>query len=309
MNDFPYTFDDRNFYNGPGYRAGRHALLSVGRPSNVPDPTSVDVYTTLLTRWRQRLLFLKTAKWAVVSTSRALVYARNCVPFGVELTSGTDVGRPCHRLRVCPWCYAREVVYEAYRSIEYAVYGDGPEKRLNGALYSVVRAWTYPKDVDPGNLIDAATKSRWDDLNQAFTSSIGGLVVLTLSPDKDGIRLRRSTIGMVSGKKDFKPETGAAYAACETLTKSNIASLVSRVLPYPAGLMFGDAGLTVSILNACAGRSRPIVSAAGFFKNRSRRKSNTKESQHGKEVHSPDAGGDRSSQEGEGMASPDGVDS
>ena len=221
--------------------------------------------------WRLRAAKLGHEGWVRAQAGTGLQYLRNCPPFGVSYGS-TDRSRKCSCRRVCPNCYARETVEEAYKSVEWAFYMKSSKPVVIYDLVAVRKSWTF--DVPLGKVFEAVKEQRHVYRNK-FKKPIGSIVVSTIEPAATGWKVQLSTI-VAADLKD-EPDLGDAASKrlpVDGMTKRKLAMAVGWALRYPLGMMYGDVTRTAGLLQALSkggARVRQYVSS-GAMKNKNNRR-------------------------------------
>lgn len=169
-------------------RAGRFALQKLyGRKVTTPDGVAAMV-PALQKRWRWYVNHLEAGKFRPMDKKSKKYYMLMCPPFGLAPAPGTDplkveAQQPCSHPLVCPFCYVRMYVFNAYDRVRAAM---SWEKKNTRTLFATMR--TYQADVD-GDRVAAATRVVWGIVNgparrtefDAF-SGLGGVVMHNLRP-------------------------------------------------------------------------------------------------------------------------------
>lgn len=122
------------------YRAMHHAVLTpvLGNGWRAQARYGVcDALDKLRDLWAIRIQGLQAAGWEPAESRLAYTYLLNCPPFGVK-TDRMDA-RSCKRSLICPFCYARNIVFEAFIYLEQVLYGTTdprtPDGHIRRSLY------------------------------------------------------------------------------------------------------------------------------------------------------------------------------
>lgn len=210
---------------------------SVSRP-----PTNNDLF---LLRWRnERFRQLSALGVAWFPTELKLSYAYNCPPFASDGVRG----RPCHRSRVCPFCYARDRVYAPLSRVA---------KFLDGRDFKGLRlvTWTETRST-PFTVASASAllKTFDSDRKSAVQRLRPELAVVSHAfrgtKDKKTLELVRTGLAVVSG--GVPPLPGVRDYA---VSYANVARVAPGVLGYPAWMLRGDPGRVAWVLQEL-GRAR-----------------------------------------------------
>jgi hypothetical protein len=330
MNDFNYVIDPGLVYQGVGHRACRRAVLwplvlAAAKAAKRRDPDAADVdprdvaggYAALLKLWRARLVALAAAGWrATKSTLRVdgngaevgstadlrFTYLRNCPPFGVRLATR---GHACHRPRACPLCFAREVVLEAFKTVEWAFFTGDPFPDGNGGggrrgarpcvlprtrLVALRRTFELPLPEQGGRpvaaWVAAAGRHRGNELAAVAGVARGGASLVTVEPGGRGLlRAVRATVLALPVDAPLDALADRRSTVLRTfdppLTTAALARAVGWAFRYPTGMALGNASVAAEILNAAAATRSRMLTTTGVMRNRQVRRT-------------ADGGGDRS---------------
>lgn len=215
--------------------------------------------------WISRLMELRKLDPETVPDDDSLIFARNCPP-SFALTN--ERARPCQKIRICPFCWARSVS-SMFKRIATVLYGTNLRVCLDAETRKVVEC--HPLGVDLYELIDEDWMSpdvaietvirghskRLQNWYREFRSAgIGGLSRTSFSPvSVDGYEIKSRSLIMVpvgTPKKRLPPLCGAAdYKVTKyPVNQRELAAAVGRTLQYPAGLLTGNAGLVMNLLAA-----------------------------------------------------------
>jgi len=303
------TFRDARFganmihFNGFPWKTMRTLCLY---PITGQTSTLGDAINSLYSQWRARLYALRQAGWSTLTdgtryrdtnTDVGMVRMRtmrNCVPFGGRVHR--EFRFTCQKLRICPMCYARQVVLDAWNDFQDVFKTlSRLDDKFMVASYST-KDWLLDDSPVANNehknadwaVRKARDGSTWDlrDLKKIKLFAEGARVNVTLEPVADQpmtVRMRRGTLAIC---RRVDPE------AMEHVVR-NLLNLSARqgdmirenrivhVYPigkgehlhqalvsafhYPLGMLRGDAGMAAQLLNsmqACRARlsfSRGVV--------------------------------------------------
>jgi hypothetical protein len=185
-------------------------------------------------------------------------YGRNCPPFGIKPSAfvsasidGPRRAHPCHRVRFCPSCWAREVVRESFVHFEYAFNLIG-RKNLDGLQLVAVRRPLIISDglFRSGSAI-AAARSGFADFRPRFLlGSRSRLAYDVIGEDLFSctcctLSLVPQTVRLPSG--DGR-EVRKAALGDENQDDRSLAKMLGWCFSYPPGLMYGDAATQAHLM-------------------------------------------------------------
>jgi hypothetical protein len=228
--------------------------------------------------WRLRATKLGHAGWVRGQAGTGLQYLRNCPPFGVSYGT-SNRARKCNCRRICPSCYARETVEEAYKSVEWAFYMKSTKPVVVYDLVLIRKSWTFTSSLP--KIFEAVKKQR-HVYRDKFDQPVGSIIVSTIEPVEEGWKVQLSTIVAVAPSD--KPDLGDADSkrlSPDGMTKRKLAMAVGWALRYPLGMMYGDVTRTAQLivaLSANKGAVRQYVSS-GAMKNQNIRRMEFREHQ------------------------------
>ena len=264
------TFPILKVYRGCCFDAVRAAALypltgcpeptrSPGELAESYDSRDGKLYDKLRKMWHGQLHQFAGAGWFNRKSDGTvdllqLTYASNCPPFGVRCDTKA---RSCHRVRLCPFCYARDILYPAARAVELVSKILTMEKKAEEFVFLGMltkRDFSFA-DRTPAEWVSEASKSVWWLYNKLKATGpvYGAISDVVLSPGRaeGSLFFRRGTIAIV--RKD-KKVTGLS-ANTKTVPASDTSEavkLVGSCFQYPVGQMRGDPAVTVALLQAMA---------------------------------------------------------
>ena len=259
MSDF--RFDFTALLSSYHWQAARAAVL---RPLSQPPPRNtaelVSAHQQALASWRMRLIALRDAGWLrlavpadlTVDVPLTLQYFRNCPPFGIPIKT---ISQPCRQVRVCPWCYGRDIVIKAYQAIEWiAFHTDFQEAGLQ-----LVTSTFAKKDCPlPGDNLRLwaldLRKHNWREADKLSgkAAGLGAIVCSVFYPGtvEGTISFRRVAFSLLPAWAEpvlFKgPSTQTTVLPLTT--RKELQRQVARALSYPPGLLRDSAATMVRIL-------------------------------------------------------------
>jgi hypothetical protein len=282
--DFTFDIRDDTIYNGFAHRACRSAVLwplVCARPGEAR-PSVPDAYARLQGQWRQRVRVLKQSGWSVLNATAKdnhenskLQWFRNCPPFGVEPSVRARV---CHRIRVCPMCYAREVVAETYRALEFACWRAVVSSADRGQLKLVAVKRTFrdrplsTRSLEEyvEHMTSGGLRSDYKRLKDAGVRVLAARSGMTVEPGQTPatVTIVRGTLAVIPTGCDL-PGFGEAakIRQCEVI-RADLANLVGWCFPYPRGMLRGDPDLTREILDVTAQKRAKLVASFDAADNR-----------------------------------------
>lgn len=226
--------------------------------------------------WRARLASLREAGWPPVRESADFKYMVNCPPFGV-FTDRPKM-RTCKRAAVCPFCYARLYVFEAYTYLEQVLYGttdpyEPGTKKNRRPLFDdhVLLDYRFAADVRSANwgrggvLSDACprTKAYMRKYRAAEARALKPLAAAVLhrvAPDRDADKLVVYKGGVALTKASaMPPPLAELYGrprcrwAVTRADKKGLYEALGRAFAYPRYLMTGPADVVAAVLVGMAG--------------------------------------------------------
>lgn len=255
----------------PNNLAQRYALADILAPSDCPDPAAfvrnASNAATGLQRaarlWRDRVLQLQSHGARMFSTDAVVNNALRC-PSLVE----PDTTRifACHLLRICPFCWARELTLDLYARLARALEPCGGD----ASLFSTTGCQVPQLDIveghlsqlavcqDAGELIDDLSASLNGFRNAFGLHSAGSFLLATVEPRGDQLLIRKRLVAMIAPEvKICVPDTeNEKYfrwrcAGEERYSGTTLPEIVGRVTAYPAGLLLDDdVAATTALLDA-----------------------------------------------------------
>lgn len=295
-----YPIKSTAVYRGAGHDACRRAVLwpivgrylqGQARRSGVDynKPKLPEAYPALHEAWRRRIQTLAANGWAAAKASpnfggnrkedkRSAGYRyvclTNCPPFSVAVPSPR--GTPCQQARVCPMCYARRVVMELYKAVEWAFFGDtGRAVRGKTRLVAVRRTFdVLESELGLEGWLERMRRQRMADVNRVERER-GHAVLMTLEPGTDvRLRLRRTSFVIVPKGVDLdgiEKDGKKKVLEPDEVTREEIGRLVAWGAAYPTGMMFGDAKRAAEICNLTAELRARMFVPTGLLRNKQSR--------------------------------------
>jgi hypothetical protein len=278
-----YDLDMTAVHSGHQYDAARIAvftpLFGPWRGRRV-----VDLLRQTQSRYRARLsryhdlLNREPNPKELLAHARELQYARNCPPFGVTLDRWP---RPCNRQFICPFCWARRIVYEVYLRLERVLY-EPPEEGPDRDDPAVGDARWRPRVPPEGRIVHVVETRRlynkehpevWDAgwVARAVAGavrvtrearerragleglgpSLGSMVLHTFSPTRSDLVFRRHTLALLRQPVVLPPVERPPWAVvrCQKpVSRANLAQLVGRACAFPPGMLSGDPAHGLAVL-------------------------------------------------------------
>jgi len=208
----------------------------------------------VLALWRFRCLELHREGYPMFAGVK-FQYARNCPPAGVVTSpdGGVRKLKRCGHSAVCPWCWSRLVVRRTFDQVVETLSGLGETyDRASPGLsrYKLVATSLGGVDRDAKgqprarlNLLDATMRRS----KRRFEKVAAGMAMLSVvAPSKSGWAY--STRFLVLVPRDYPTKDGAVEYAL--LTRRAVARAVARFARYPKGVLTGDLGRTMRLLEA-----------------------------------------------------------
>jgi hypothetical protein len=241
--DFHYEFAGK--YKGQAAVVLRLALLRKTSAEAVERGTR-----RLLYLWRKRVLDLARAGWKPAAGVRCQ-YLRNCPPSVCLVTAGGRArALPCHRSKVCPWCWGREVCLSVYAPVADAA-RHVPDWRLYS---STATAWSS----DPAALWDGASAVAMA-LRRKLPRDAGLARVIAVWPAREGgFRLSLRLLALSP-----TPPSGKWHVA----RPNRCIVAVAHLARYPSAFLFCDPGAHAAALDAVDGR-RSLALSGSFVSRR-----------------------------------------
>ena len=271
--DFAYPVTVPDLFTAQAYEAARRAVLVPAGRRHGQVFSYPAAYAAVLSSWRLRLAILRNQGWDVLNRGRvyqgepglmSLQYLRNCLPFGARFQK--PIGARCHRLRICPWCYGREVVIEAFRAAEWVLTNALPRRKQQQQLQLVGMRRQF-KDRPISDLPDWKTwlaethKSFWVDYRAAIDADVtvvGAVLNATIAPGSvpHSVTVTRGAVMLVpAATAPWKHGPELKVSPFKSFTKASVVGLLAAAFPYPAGMLYGDPATAVAILQAAAART------------------------------------------------------
>lgn len=270
MPDFNFEITEQDLLSGAGHHACRLAVLW---PLSFVQPKLTASIKALQDKWRVRLCVLQRHGWSPIAVQGAKVgetfsdkdpayiaachklqYLRNCPPFGVK---PKVQARRCKRMRVCPMCYARDIVFNAYQSAEWLLHRTAIGCEHGKDLQAVVirKEVVRPARMLTSKGMRAAGQNLLYDYDLVKAIAWGGFANITIEPAKDpaNVLIRRSTLIILpatnmAAQSEWVDHPEIRFAI--NPNRQDLGKLVGWGFPYPTGMITGDPALTVKILDA-----------------------------------------------------------
>ena len=200
-------------------------------------------------QWRHRLMSLREAGWAGLDNRHVLTHMRNCPPFGV-LTDSPRM-QTCNRLRMCPFCWGREVIKVYSRTSRLLwlprEFGQRRAERRKGTrllAFRYQRAWPRTKvgsSIEYLSELVRRERNRETDqvCEKGSQSPLGSYVfhVINIYP-KHVVFQRRGLIVTKSRKRPAKTKgLLLKRPLIRNFTRDQLAECIASVCRYPAHQM------------------------------------------------------------------------
>lgn len=184
--------------------------------------------------WYRRLATLRAAGWKAVQEHWPLAFMRNCPPFGV--LTGTRV-RPCHRVKLCPFCWGRFAMDTFLRASRLLYLGRDTVQGIR--VIEFCRTYRFPHVTGSTiQILDTICRERNAELRQfrvkGQAGMVGSLVLYTLELHKDETVLKRRGLVITMSNEELLPEEGLRVKAHKMPNRRRLAAIVGRVCRYPA---------------------------------------------------------------------------
>jgi hypothetical protein len=266
---FDYTVTQSDLgTTGPPARCSRNAVLwplASGEARRKRD--TCQAYSDLVSRWRARLRSLSRGGWSVVATDQDLITALNCPPFSVVVPAR---GFTCQRSRVCPMCYARNLIMPVFDAIAWALI-ENQQSAIKLVVTRTEQTRDFTQTQELVDYIAALDSLRNADLQDFTTDSMGSITAYNVAPgiNPGNVSVVWSTFVAVPLRSKVSEDSDILRTVTASeLTYRQLGSLVSWSLGYPRGLMFGDAYMAVQIANAFTANKSRHYACRGMFRNR-----------------------------------------
>lgn len=202
--------------------------------------------------WRLRLLHLSRVGLEGFEKGINLQCLRNCPP--VACTTEFK-SRLCTKSRVCPFCWAREIVVHAAKSVFNSWYYD--KEPLSRDSLDIYRTRHFAEFESIDEALDYAKATRMRGINKRRTE--GGFVVVKIAPVDSGIRV--ATLALFAVKKGTVPKSD------ETLTVTFLGQLNRKDMARHIGEV---ASISQYLAEAEPKRVKEVVEAISGFRRFSR---------------------------------------
>jgi hypothetical protein len=259
-----------------GARTARYAvlrpILNCMKKTPLLKLPLLDQHDHLQKMWRSRVVRLASGGWRRAQ-GKNLQYLRNCPPVGVWLETRP---RLCRCRRICPSCYARCTVAEAYKAARWAFFGPTDKCYLDRDLIAVRSSWVL---AEPLKHVLTVLKDKGADVHRGRLETTkkrhpGSIVIRTVEPVKEGWKIQvRTLLAVPTGQEvDMGQKSQVKRLAKEKVTGKELSKLVGWATRYPLGMMFGDADRTAGLLNEVATRGwASQLVMTGMFRNAGQR--------------------------------------
>lgn len=288
-NDFAYELTPDDVHHSRQVKACRNAVLwrLLPRADRLYTPAAtVEAMATLRRMWYARLWKLQDAGWAPARVGpegeprrySRMQFLRNCPPFGVAYNR---TARCCHRIRVCPFCFAREIVGEAYAAMHYAMHRpDCPPARLLALRVEVTLPIREPAVV-AARVTEAAKSLSKFHASIASTLDnprrvMGSRIFASVSPHPStaNVLLVQQACLMLVREGQPPPaslnteqknkKTQVRYTPA---TDDSLLNHVGWCMAYPVGMLRGDAAVARMILDTATASKLRMQQATGVCNN------------------------------------------
>ena len=231
------------------FLAARYAIHPLyDAPLNSPDK-ALAMMGALRKRWRRMAKLLFDAKWRGLlmhgePSPLKLTYMMNCPPFGMRLPEDEEERSPqrrcCHRRSICPFCYCRDYVINAFDRLV------GPATQKGREL------WEFREIIRIKTRSDTTLAETTKKIKEIIVGSgrrqqhdmlrpkpVGGIVFHRVRPQRDGEKLTgfdvyRSTLAVVEAGTELRLAKRSTIRLHRDCTKANLARVVGRCFSYPS---------------------------------------------------------------------------
>lgn len=264
MADAKFPIVENGVLKNPIHRACRAAVVypAAGRGRAADQDELQKVYDRLQRKWRIRLTMLRQAGWNFMNggsnPDKHFTFVRNCPPIGIVTTNPTTYAR-CKRSKVCPNCYARQVVVPACAAFEVLIPALTPEQRAKMSLVAFQR--TIRREVSRWPIEKAISGLKMKNQQVVETNTVRpqplGAVVFTnlaLNDDGDHWVFRRSGVVVVDSPNatiEF-PGSDVSHSVrhVKNLNLKNACAAVGWAAKYPKTWLHAPIEPSVAMLNA-----------------------------------------------------------
>ena len=247
---------------------GREAL----KESAVPK-----VISQLRHLWHQRIDQLAEDGWDVARNAENYKSMRNCPPFGVQTS---DRARCCNRVNICPFCYARQRVFEPYfnllwayyRTLDYFRVVDGEQQPCLPVLDAKLVEFRSHTDLPrPGtrlaNILEVMQAGGGEPRE---VRNYGAMTLVSIDPRPGYIRVSRRGY-LICHRDHLLPHVeGRRIRQHQQITRKLLAEVVGRTCRYPATLLTGDVH-PAHVVIAASGHAK-LLRHYGGLRNETERK-------------------------------------
>lgn len=239
----------------------RFAVYSGACPSECYKEQDVERITNLIARrWEARVCSLvETKRVPKLMTEKDGWYAANCPPFGVHIAHGQKERRVCD-LRICPFCWGRNVVRASFERIRPHVLGE-KEGRTDYSLLSFQRIFRIQRKTKASNTVNfIRVVQEGRRIEVGLIPSDGAAVVSTIEIESDVVVIRRRGILLVPQEQianavtatTLLPVVGGgepSHKLHENVDESQLVEIVSKTFSYPPTYLYGETEATAATLH------------------------------------------------------------
>lgn len=209
--------------------------------------------------WCARLLKLRKAGWVFAQPANNFDHMRFCPPFGVVRLDAGKRQHPCHKWRICPFCYGRKVedIYDRFDRFRK----ENPIDGLDLAEWRFSVEFPYD-EWDVHKLFDKVNDVRFEE--HRYFKSVGLTFMFGVEPADECWVVRKRVLAILhssasdlddSSKTDSwkviyrRSPFPRAGSGGDFLYKS-----IARVFRYPVNMISGPARCVAEVLNASEGK-------------------------------------------------------
>lgn len=264
MADAKFEITEEGVLKDPVHRACRAAVVypAAGRGRAANTEALQAAYDRLQDKWRIRLTKLKQGGWNYMNNvsdpDKHFTFVRNCPPIGILTKNPIRYAR-CKRSKVCPNCYARQVIVPACMSFEVLLAALTPEQCSKMSLVAFQR--TMQREVSRWPIDKAIAglkmpKQQVVEINTVKPQPLGAVVFTNLALNADGDHwvFRRSGIALVDNPDatiEFPGnDLGHSVRHIREFTLDNACALVGWAAKYPKTWLYAPVEQSVEMLNA-----------------------------------------------------------
>jgi hypothetical protein len=247
--DFQFSFEKLD--NTAHVHAARLAVMyPLVNGLGKSEEEQLEAMYTIQRMWRARLYVLHKANWNKLRNARMLQYARNCWPSMALTTCSESAARLCKWCDICPWCYSRRV-----KNICALVH-----KALKSGFSLTYAHFSYYEPIAQSRSIRLLLEYHRKRLFKLVTANVdfcsGLFWLLTAEPcveeqHTDDWKFTYRILAILEPGEafDWIPDVWCSQAFTDP-TQEQLRTAISRTMHYPVGLMRGDPGNTVKVLEA-----------------------------------------------------------